>query len=384
MENLTLPAKFAEYAEGRRNGFIKAMEVKQQGRKLAGTFCTFTPTELFDAADVLTVSLCGMSDEPIVDAEADLPKNLCPLIKASYGFAKTDKCPYFYFADMIVGETTCDGKKKMYELLSKMKYTHIMQLPQTVDSPFSLELWKYELNRLIEILNRDFGGNITTEKLIEAAKFRNKMRGVYCELFELGKLDPPAVGGYDTYKIIEGAGFSFDPPAQYQKMRTLVDEIKQEYAEGKRRELAGKKRILITGCPIGGVIDKVVKTIEENNGTVVCFENCGGIKPSRQMVDLDGEDIVEEIAKRYLSIGCSVMSPNPRRYEMMDQLIDEFKVDGVIDVVLQACHTFNVETAIIRKLVNDKGVPYMAMETDYSKSDAGQISTRIAAFIEML
>lgn len=384
MENLSLPAKFAEFAEGRRNGFIKAMEVKQQGRKLAGVFCTFTPIELFDAADVLTVSLCGMSDEAIVDAEADLPKNLCPLIKASYGFAKTDKCPYFYFADMIVGETTCDGKKKMYELLSKMKYTHVMQLPQTVDSPFSLELWKYELHRLIEILNRDFEGNITTQKLIEAAKFRNKLRSVYCELFELGKLDPPPISGYDTYKVIEGAGFSFDPPSQYQKIRTLVDEIKAEYAQGKRRELVGKKRILITGCPIGGVIDKVVKTIEENDGTVVCFENCGGIKPAKQMVDLEGEDIVEEIAKRYLSIGCSVMSPNPRRYEMLDELIDEFQIDGVIDVVLQSCHTFNVETAVIRKQVNDKGVPYMAMETDYSKSDAGQISTRIAAFIEML
>lgn len=384
MENLTLPEKFEEFAEGRRNGFIKAMEVKQKGRKLAGTFCTFTPLELFDAADILTVSLCGMSDEAIVDAEADLPKNLCPLIKASYGFAKTDKCPYFYFADMIVGETTCDGKKKMYELLGKMKYTHVMQLPQTVESPFSLKLWKYELERMIEILNRDFDGNITTEKLVEAAKFRNKLRGVYCELFELGKLDPPAISGYDTYKIIEGAGFSFDPPAQYEKIRTLVDEIKAEYAEGKRRELAGKKRILITGCPIGGVIDKVVKTIEENDGTVVCFENCGGIKPAKRMVDLEGEDIVEEIAKRYLSIGCSVMSPNPRRYEMLDELIDEFKIDGVIDVVLQSCHTFNVETTLVRKFVNDKGVPYMAMETDYSKSDAGQISTRITAFIEML
>ncbi|MBR5186173.1 MAG: 2-hydroxyacyl-CoA dehydratase [Akkermansia sp.] len=45
-------------------------------------------------------------------AEANLPRNLCPLIKASYGFAFTDTCPYFYFSDLIVGETTCDGKKK--------------------------------------------------------------------------------------------------------------------------------------------------------------------------------------------------------------------------------------------------------------------------------
>lgn len=384
MENLTLPAKFAEYSEARRNGFIRAMEVKQQGRTLAGVFCTFTPIELFDAAEILTVSLCGMSDEAIADAEADLPKNLCPLIKASYGFAKTDKCPYFYFADFIVGETTCDGKKKMYELLGQMKETHVMQLPQTVESPFSLNLWTYELHRLIDLLNERFGGSITTEKLIEAAKFRNKMREVYCELFELGKLDPPAISGYDTYKIIEGAGFAMDPPGQYQKLRTLVDEIKVEYAAGKRQVDGGKKRILVTGCPIGGVLDKVVKTIEANGGSVVCFENCGGIKPSRCMVNVEGGDIVEEIAKRYLSIGCSVMSPNTRRYEMLTELLEEFRIDGVIDIVLQACHTFAIETTTIRKLVTGQGVPYMSMETDYSKADAGQITTRIASFIEML
>ena len=36
-------------------------------------------------------------------------------------FAKTQKCPFFYFSDLIIGETTCDGKKKMYEYLGQFK-----------------------------------------------------------------------------------------------------------------------------------------------------------------------------------------------------------------------------------------------------------------------
>ena len=64
------------------------------------------------AAGAVVVSLCSTSDETIEEAEKDLPRNLCPLIKSSYGFGKTDKCPYFYFSDLVVGETTCDGKKK--------------------------------------------------------------------------------------------------------------------------------------------------------------------------------------------------------------------------------------------------------------------------------
>ena len=69
------------------------------------------------AMGAATVSLCSTSDETIPAAEKDLPRNLCPLIKSSYGFAKTDKCPFFYFSDVVVGEMTCDGKKKMYEYM---------------------------------------------------------------------------------------------------------------------------------------------------------------------------------------------------------------------------------------------------------------------------
>lgn len=106
---------------------------KEAGYKVAGFFCTFTPLEVLDAAGLLCVSLCGMSNETIPAAETVLPKNLCPLIKSSYGFAITDTCPYTYWADLIVGETTCDGKKKMYDLLGQRKPMYILQLPQGID-----------------------------------------------------------------------------------------------------------------------------------------------------------------------------------------------------------------------------------------------------------
>ncbi len=85
---------------------------RERGIPLVGTYCTFMPQEILMAAGAVVVSLCSTSDETIEEAEKDLPRNLCPLIKSSYGFGKTDKCPYFYFSDLVVGETTCDGKRK--------------------------------------------------------------------------------------------------------------------------------------------------------------------------------------------------------------------------------------------------------------------------------
>ena len=81
------------------------------------------------------------------------------------------------------------------------------------------------------------------------------------------------------------------------------------------------------------------------------FENCSGAKSIDKMVDEDAEDIYDAIARRYLNIGCSVMTPNPNRLELLGRLIDEYQVDGVVDMILQACHTYNVETNTIRKFV---------------------------------
>ena len=121
-----LPEIFDDFAEARRNSFIAAKNLKDQNIPLVGVFCTYMPQELPLAMGASVVSLCSTSDETISEAEKDLPRNLCPLIKSSYGFAKTDKCPFFYFSDLVVGETACDGQKKMYEYLSEFKPVHVI------------------------------------------------------------------------------------------------------------------------------------------------------------------------------------------------------------------------------------------------------------------
>lgn len=375
-----LPEKFSEFGEARRAGFLRVKQVKEEGKKVAGIFCTFTPVEILDAAGFTAVSLCGMSDETIPAAEAHLPKNLCPLIKSSYGFAVSDKCPYTYFSDLIVGETTCDGKKKMYELLGEIKPTYILHLPQGHDSN-ALESWTAELRRFIAFLEKRFGVSIEDEALRAAARARNTECQARLRLMELQKQTPPPMSGLQMYSTLEGAGFLFDLEQRIARM----DELRQSVeAAGGPSEFIGAKRILITGCPIGGVLQKTIKTIEEKGGVVVCFENCGGIKAALQQVDTEAEDIVQAIAARYLEIGCSVMTPNTKRMELLPRLVEEYQVDGIIEVDLQTCTPYGVEAYQVQKLAKQLGVPYLSVETDYSQSDSGQLSTRIEAFMEMI
>ena len=378
--NYSLPEKFEEFGEARKAGFLRVKQVKENGGKVAGIFCTFTPVEILEAAGFTSVSLCGMSPETIPAAEAHLPKNLCPLIKSSYGFAVSDKCPYTYFSDLIVGETTCDGKKKMYELLGRIKPTYILHLPQGHDSD-PVTVWTAELRRFIKYLEDNFNVTITDEMLREAARKRNLERKTNLKLMSMQKQDPPPMSGLQMYQALEGSGFVFTHEERVAKIEDLIRTI-EETADPEANR--GCKRILITGCPIGGVLQKTVGAIEANGGVVVCHENCSGIKAAFQMVDTEAEDIVKAIAERYLEIGCSVLTPNSKRMELLPKLVEEFKIDGIVEVDLQTCTPYCVESYQIRQLAEQLGVPYMAVETDYSQSDSGQLSTRIEAFMEML
>ena len=378
-----LPEVFSEFSEMRQKSFMAAYELKQKNIPFVGTFCTYFPQEIAMAMGACVVGLCSTSDETIPDAEKDLPRNLCPLIKSSYGFAKTDKCPYFYFSDLIVGETTCDGKKKMYEYLGQFKPVYTMELPNS-QSPEGLELWTKEIIKLKEKLESHFETTITDEAVREQVKIMNEVRRAMKEFYALTKVEPVPILGQNLFSVLYGSSFRFNKVKLPDEIRAVVAKVKAEYAENPNK-YPKAPRILVTGCPIGGGASKCVKAIEDNGGHVVVFENCSGAKSFDKLVDEDAPDIYRAIAERYLSIGCSVMTPNPNRLELLGSLIDEYRVDAVVEITLQACHTYNVETLGIKRFVNEvKGIPYMAVETDYSTADIGQLNTRMAAFIEML
>jgi benzoyl-CoA reductase/2-hydroxyglutaryl-CoA dehydratase subunit BcrC/BadD/HgdB len=378
-----LPQVFDSFAEARKNGFLAVKKIKDSGKGVVGQFCTYTPLEIFMAADLVSVSLCSTSDETIPEAEKELPSNLCPLIKSSYGFAVTDKCPYMYFADLVVGETTCDGKVKMYELLAKKKNLHILQLPRNQFTKEAKALWKSELIRLKERVEKDFGVTITDDNLIEAIKKRNVERRLLKELYELSTMCPPPITGLRQLQILFGSQFKFDWQEKADEIRSAIMNIKEAYEAGERPVSVDAPRILITGCPMGGVTEKVVKVIEEAGAVVVAYENCTGAKQMDRQCKEEGDPLTN-IADHYLQIGCSIMTPNPNRFELLGRLCEQFHVDGVVEMTLQACHTYAVESYTVKRFLKEKNIPYLQLETDYSTADIGQLSTRAGAFVEML
>ena len=377
-----LPSVFKDFSEQRQEAFLGVKKYKDEGYPVIGTFCTYFPVEIAMAAGAIAVSLCSMDEEPIPAAERDLPANLCPLIKASYGHAISDTCPFFYFADIIVAETTCDGKKKMYEIMGDFKETYVLELPNS-QKESSYSLWKNEVLAFKDYLEEKLEVKITEEKVREATKLQNEIRLAQQGLYETMANDPAPMSGRELYEVLYGSTFSMEKETLPESVKDLTHQIMEEY-DPETNPYKGRHRILITGCPMGTSTFKVIDAIEDNGGICVTFENCGGAKSIAELVDLENPDIYDAISRRYLNIGCSVMTPNPNRLNLLEELVEEYKIDGVVEMTLQACHTYAVETFEVRKKCEEMGIPYTHVETDYSQSDLGQLNTRLTAFLEML
>lgn len=366
------------FANSIPNALAYARAAHEAGKPLVGIMCEYTPRELILAAGGAPVCLCGGSVEMIAPAEQHLPANLCPLIKSTFGYHVQKANPFLEMASLIVSETTCDGKKKMYELMAESRPMHVLELPQKPDLDESLDHWTGELVKLKEELERRFGVEITDGKLREAIDVMNGERAVRRELAALMKADCPPITGrelLDFRSTISGI------PADMEQYRQALVDLR---GRSGNPELASRVRVLMTGVPMAHGSERVLEIIEGNGGLVVCVENCSGLKPILEDVDASAGDPMRALAEKYYHLPCSVMTPNDRRLETIRQLVGQYRAECIVELIWQACLTYDVESHYVRRLARELKVPYLRIETDYSPSDSARIAVRVEALFETI
>ena len=361
------------------------LEHKAKGGKVVGTFCVYVPDEIIMAAGGVGVGLCGGTQFSIPDAQKILPQNLCPLIKSAFGFKLAKICPYFEVADFLVGETTCDGKKKVWEILNDYAPIHVMEVPHMKKNR-DKELWFKEVKAFKEKMEEESGIKITPELLEEKIKLVNKKRLALKRIFEVRKALPPPISGKDAL-LISQIAFYDDVERFTKKVNELYDELEDRIKKGIGIVKKDTPRIMICGCPMALPNWKLHHIIEESRAVVVCEESCVGTRYFTHMVKEDCpsmEEKIKAIADRYLKINCSCFTPNEERIEQIVQYTKDFKVNGVIYYTLQFCHTYYMEFIKVKSALKKANVPVLEIITDYSPGDEGQLKTRVEAFIEQI
>ncbi len=362
------------------------VNAKESGKKVIGTFCVYVPEELILSLDGVCIGLCAGADVGTDEAEKFIPKNTCALIKAFMGFKLAGLCPYVQLTDMIVGETTCDGKKKAYEIFHEItNKVYVMELPNKkgIDGK---NLWKNEVQRFAAKLEELTGKKITLEKLKDASRVVNEKRKALQRLSSLRSANPSPISGLDAL-LINQVSFYDDPIRFTAKVNELCDELEERVKSSTGVAPKQSPRILISGSPMAIPNWKLHAIIEGSGAVVVGEESCVGERNFRTLLDdsfTSTEQAIEMIADRYMTIDCACFTPNDERMENIKELSKRLKADGVIHYALQFCTPYMIEAYKAKKAVDAISLPFLRIETDYSMEDFGQLKTRIEAFLEII
>ena len=362
------------------------MDAKEEGRIVVGSYCVFVPEELILAVDGVSVGLCAGAEFNFEGAEEVLPRNLCPLIKSAFGFKRALVCPYVEASDVIVGENTCDGKKKAYEVLSPMvKDLYIIDLPQ-MKSDTGKFLLREEYRKFAAKLEAASGRKITAESLRKAIETTNAKRKAVKRLAELRSADPAPISGLDA--LLVNQVFFYDDPLRFTaSVNALCDELEERVKKGEGVFPKGTTRVLMSGCPMAVPNWKVPFIIETTGGVIVGEESCVGERGTQWLTGEKGETVdamVDNITDRYFEIDCAVFTPNPTRMDHVREMFLKYNARGVVHYSLQFCHPYLVESGPAEAGLEEAGIPVLRLETDYSQEDAGQIKTRVEAFFERI
>ncbi len=361
------------------------VERRAAGDKFIGTFCVYVPDELVLALGAVPVALCGGTSLSIPYAEKLLPRDICPLVKSTIGLALSNTCPYGPIEDLAVGETTCDAKKKTWDILAAGGDFHVLEVPQK-KGPCDRDLWHEEVVRFKARLEETTGRTLEPAKLAAAVRLMNRKRRALARLNGFREEANPPLSGLDALVVMQGA--LVDDPLRFsERLEALNDELEDRVRRGVGISPAGTKRVMVSGCPSVMGNWKLHHLIESAGALVVCDETCTGTRYFSALVEeRDGglDDQIAAIAARYLTIDCSCFSPNDERIDSVLRLVREYRVDGVVQYVLQYCHTYNVEAVRVASALKEAGVPSLKIVTDYAEEDTGQLRLRVDAFLEGL
>ncbi|BEV72490.1 MULTISPECIES: double-cubane-cluster-containing anaerobic reductase [unclassified Paludibacterium] len=362
------------------------MDAKAAGRKIIGSYCTYVPEELILALDGVSVGLCTGGEWATELVDQILPRNTCALIKSAFGFKLGKVCPYVEACDLVVGENTCDGKKKAYEILGDyIPDLYVIDLPQ-VKSAAGKQLMLSEYAQFARKLEAVTGKTLQADKLAAAIVTVNNKRRALKRLAALRTARPVPISGLDAL-LISQVSFYDDPVRFTNSVNQLCDELEQRVQQGVGVFPADHPRVVLSGCPMAVPNWKIPAIVESSGAVIVAEEGCVGERSTRWLTDESGSTLpqmMQHLVDRYLQIDCAVFTPNPSRLNFVRDVSAERKSDGVIHYTLQFCQPYQMETGPVIKALEQSAIPTLRIDTDYSQEDVGQIRTRVEAFIERL
>lgn len=386
-ENRPEGMKYFDFVVSEAHGLRiqELVDHKKAGGTVVGSFCVFVPEDVILAAGGISIGLCAGAEFSIPDSDGIIPRNSCPLIRASLGFKLSGTCPYIQSADFLVGETTCDGKKKMYEVMGQYHPTYVMEVPQ-IKTPQAMDLFRSEIVAFKDKMESESGRKIAADDLAAATDKVEAKKAAIRRFNAARAADPVPISGRDAL-LVSQIAFYDDIDRFTSKVNDLAAELEDRAAKGEGVFPKKTPRILYAGTPLPLPDWKLHTIVESAGGVIVGEESCVGSRYySTTTPDSDGtlDGQLSAISERLMSTHCACFTPNTERVDDVIAMARELKADGVIHYSLSFCQTYEYEAMKMEKALQSEGIPILSLSSDFSSNDNAQLATRVQAFVEML
>jgi len=351
-----------------------------------GTMCIQVPSEIIYALDAVPIRLCnGFYTDDDIGSDL-LPSKSCPLVKATVGQFSSNN--FSDKPDVIISPTTCDQKAKSGAIIEDMGFSvYDMEFPRTKESEESREYWRRSVRKFTKELSTDLNKKLTRKKLKEAIKKVGYAQHLYHKLNILRKNINSPILGVDMFLVTNA--FFFDKIDNWiEAMRELLKETQQRVEDEVNVAHKRSPRIVYTGSPPIFPNLKIPLLIEQSDAIIVADETCSSNRMFNDMVSVDEwfvNDMLDSVADRYLKgCTCPIFTKNEDRKRRIVDLVKEYKADGVVYQAFAGCQVYEMEQRSVLEAMEKEGIPVIYLESDYSPSHLGQLTTRIEAFVESL
>ncbi len=204
---------------------------KPEDRKSIGTLCVMVPAELVYAAGAMPVRLCSGSYTAYSIGDDYIPRDACPLVKAVMGFGKIKALPVLDNCSLLVAPVTCDCKKKLAGVIGSVKNTVPLHVPPLKKDDADTEVFLKELYRLIPVLEKETGKQVTAKSLAEGINMVGNAQYEMSEFLKYRRLTPALMSGTQVMSVMNA--YSYMPANLWaEQMHRLNEELKLRLSQG--------------------------------------------------------------------------------------------------------------------------------------------------------
>jgi benzoyl-CoA reductase/2-hydroxyglutaryl-CoA dehydratase subunit BcrC/BadD/HgdB len=342
----------------------------------------YLPDELVWACDAVPIALfCGGEASPVILSGRCLLRFLDTFCRAQIGYRLSGVAPIYQVIDVLIVPVTDNHVRAIAD--SWDFYTNVEVLRFGVPHAKTDHGFSYYLDGLHSVKERleaMTGIEITTERLKKEIALSNRIKALLRNICLTRKSDTPPISGREFIELEHACLYS----DRYTVLETLESTV--EALTARKATNVDRPRILLTGSTLALGDYKVHALVEEAGASIVIEEFSEGTKDYWHDVETDGEPM-QALAESYFIKrlpGAFFRGAADERFPFLIDLIEKFRVDGVIWYSLMYRDSYDVEGYLFGKILDRMNLPWLKISSDYDESEIDGLRTKIETFVEMI